>query len=97
MSENPIVEWQGKDGQKYRAIILRSFQFTGAHYIMGRMLDTTEELFLFATKDDRSETFLTITMNPIVLSCVISGLADMMAIVAVEKTELESKPRGLPA
>ena len=95
MSENPIVEWQGKDGQKYRAIILRSFQFTGAHYIMGRMLDVPIELFVLAVEKGEGQTFLVI--NRIELECLISGLSHTMFMVSMDRLEQESKLRGLPA
>ena len=94
MSENPIVEWQS-DGQKHRAVILRSFQFTNAKYLFGRMLDVPEELFIFATEVNGIQTFL--AMNLLVLQCVLGGLSDIMVISAVEKVEHENKPWGLPA
>ena len=95
MSENPIVEWQGKNGQKYRAIVLRSFQFVGARYIMGRMLDVPGELFMLAIEKSEAQTFL--VMNRIELECLVSGLAHAMFMVSMDRLEQENKPRGLLA
>ena len=95
MTDNQIVEWQGKDGQKYRAIMIQQYRFANAHYVIGRMLDTPNELYLIAVSRDGTQSFF--TMSDVELQCIITGLTTAMLSATMERLDRENRPRGLPA